>query len=221
MQKELEQIIKDHNLEGTRIQVGRQRIYPQREGLNATPDQLDSLKSVLAGNSVKGTLRITAGEVVIAANRGGAIDKAFDPDLLPNQPKSSEVNLMQSTTETPVIEAKAEVPPIETKAEASTLSEPPVSSSDSATPEKSKISSVSLTSAENEQAKSRYLELLSQHPRMAGQEIPTADQLLAKGPAEQRQADKFVSEMAASQDIDPYEHTRILAQGSRLRELKP
>ena len=153
MQKELEQIIKDYNLEGTRIQVGRQRIYPQREGLNATPDQLDSLKSLLAGHSVKGTLRITAGEVVIAANSGGAIDKAFDPDLLPNPPKASEVNLMQSTTETPVMETKAEVTPIETKAEASTLSEPPISSSVSATPEESKISSVSLTSAENEQAK--------------------------------------------------------------------
>ena len=61
MQKELEQIIKANGLEGTRIQVGRQRIYPQREGLNATPEQLESLKSVLAGQAIKGSLKITAG----------------------------------------------------------------------------------------------------------------------------------------------------------------
>ena len=236
MQKELEQIIKDYNLEGTRIQVGRQRIYPQREGLNATPDQLDSLKSFLAGNSVKGTLRITAGETVIAANSGGAIDKAFDPGLLPNQHKSSEVKLMQST-ETPavkpagesyvsenntsVVETTLEALTTETASEAPALSEipqlaqePSIIQSASTAQEDPKSQSVTAPISENEQAKIRYLELLSQHPRMAGQEIPSADQLLAKGPAEQRQADKFVSEMAASQDIDPYEHTRILAQGS-------
>ena len=100
MQKELEQIIKDYNLEGTRIQVGRQRIYPQREGLNATPDQLDSLKSLLAGNSVKGTLQITAGETVIAANRGGAIEKPFDAALLPNPPKQQATPMESPTVNT-------------------------------------------------------------------------------------------------------------------------
>jgi hypothetical protein len=110
MQKKLEQIIKDYNLEGTRIKSGRQRIYPQRKGLNATPEQLENLKSVLDGNSVKGTLRITAGDVVIAANTAGAIEKAFDPGLLPNQPKSSEVDLMQTNTEVPVMESQTEIP---------------------------------------------------------------------------------------------------------------
>ena len=85
MQKELDQIIKEYGLENTRIQCGRQRIYPPREGLNATPEQLENLKSVIEGNSVKGTLRITAGDVVIAANTAGAIDKAFSPWLLPQR----------------------------------------------------------------------------------------------------------------------------------------
>ena len=77
MQKELEQIIKANNLEVTRIQVGRQRIYPQREGLNATPAQLESLKSVLAGQAIKGSLKITAGETVIAANTNGKLETPF------------------------------------------------------------------------------------------------------------------------------------------------
>lgn len=102
MQKELERIVKEYGLENTRIQRGRHRLYPQREGLNATPEQLADLRSALEGNSVKGTLRITSGEDVILANTVGALDKTYDRSLMPAQAQ-------RSTPENPV-ESNIEVP---------------------------------------------------------------------------------------------------------------
>jgi hypothetical protein len=126
MQKELEQIIKAYGLENTRIQCGRQRIYPPRVGLNATPEQLENLKSVVDGNSVKGTLRITAGDAIIAANTAGAIEKPFSPWLLPQQQepiaaeKVSPLSVQASqvsVTESQVSVLPDELPPPEAKSQ--------------------------------------------------------------------------------------------------------
>jgi hypothetical protein len=103
MQKELEQIIKKYGLEGTRIQRGNRRLYPQREGLNATPEQLADLRSVLEGTSVKGFLEIKSGDVVIAANTGGAIEKAYDRSLIP----SAQTELFKANTP---VESRAKSP---------------------------------------------------------------------------------------------------------------
>jgi hypothetical protein len=100
MQKELEQIIQEYGLENTRIQRGRRRIHPQREGLNATPQELADLRSVLEGTSVKGFLAVTSGDVVIAANTAGAIEKAFDRSSMPVQAEVSKADApMESKTE--------------------------------------------------------------------------------------------------------------------------
>jgi hypothetical protein len=102
MQKELEQIIKAYGLENTRIQRGRQRIYPHREGLEPTVQQITDLKSVLDGTSVKGFLEIKSGQVVIAANTAGAIERAFDRSSMPAQTQLFTPELpFESNTEAP------------------------------------------------------------------------------------------------------------------------
>jgi hypothetical protein len=102
MQKELEQIIKAYGLENTRIQRGRQRIYPHREGLEPTVQQIADLKSVLDGTSVKGFLEIKSGDVVIAANTAGAIERAFDRSFMPAQTQLFTPELpVESKTEAP------------------------------------------------------------------------------------------------------------------------
>jgi hypothetical protein len=369
MQKELEQIIQEYGLENTRIQRGRRRIHPEREGLNATPQELADLRSVLEGTSVKGFLAVTAGDVVIAANTAGAIEKAFDRSSMPVQAEVFKVDTpVLSKTEAPITESipemamenveqrsvvmqsrlnrsgvdekdvlESQINPddarqsendLPSKALQDAIEEQTESRRDDyiwlsdvyyndsmfpgndypflynkavenpaegietdrhvvlaafqqkqspekleealsvspyvqsqvdqgvprsemqeqyirpmiaeymkfyqekiakGSPEENLLSAVEQAIAprttaetslgaevnrENDVAKNRYMDLLSQHPRMAGQEIPAPDELLAKAPAEQRQADKLVSEMAAIKGIDPDEHSWILAQGS-------
>jgi hypothetical protein len=171
MQKELEQIIQEYGLENTRIQRGSRRIHPQRKGLNATPEQLADLKSVLNGTSVKGFLQITTGDVVIAANTSGAIEKAFDPGLLSSQPKSSEVSIMQSINEAPVMESKTEAPVIEVKSAAPTMenvSEAPTIEVKSETSLIGAKLEPTIAHTESKTPQETYLDLLKQSPAFEG-----------------------------------------------------
>jgi hypothetical protein len=217
MQKELEQIIKEYGLENTRIQRGSRRIHPQRKGLNATPEQLADLKSVLNGASVKGFLQITAGDVVIAANTSGAIEKAFDPGLLPSQPKSSEVSIMQSINEAPVMESKTEAPVIEVKSAAlpmEIVSEAPTAEVKSETSLVEAKLKPTIAHTESKTPQETYLDLLKQHPEFKGGNVTTREELLSQPVSTQQLCDRLVSEMAAIKGIDPEEHNWILAQGS-------
>jgi hypothetical protein len=231
MQKELEQIIKDYNLEGTRIQSGRQRIYPQRKGLNSTPEQLENLKSVLEGNSVKGTLRITAGDVVIAANTAGAIEKAFDPGLLPNQPKSTEVDLMQTNTEVPAMESKAEVLTTEAKSEApvlegensnpDTLSQPvegpSVNPSSSASKEKLETVEAKLeptiAKTDSKTPRQTYLDLLKQSPAFKGVDV-TYEDLQELSLESMKPLDSLVLKAASQNNLSRDEAESIIGAAS-------
>ncbi|NJM78052.1 MAG: hypothetical protein HC852_22620 [Acaryochloridaceae cyanobacterium RU_4_10] len=85
MDEDLNRIIKDNGLENTVIKRGRMNLHPLREGMQVKPEYVADLESALNGNSVKGFLGIKSGDTVILSNTNGAIEKAFDPDLLPNQ----------------------------------------------------------------------------------------------------------------------------------------
>ena len=62
---EFQQYVESLGLQDARIQVGRQRIYPARQGLKPAPSQIQALKDALSPDGskpVKATVRITRGE---------------------------------------------------------------------------------------------------------------------------------------------------------------
>jgi hypothetical protein len=63
MSTEVQTIVKELGLENARIQVGRERIYPPRDGLVVSPKAIEQLKAALSSpNAVKSTIKITEGE---------------------------------------------------------------------------------------------------------------------------------------------------------------
>lgn len=216
MQKELEQIIKKYGLEGTRIQRGRQRLYPQREGLNATPEQLADLRSVLEGTSVKGFLEIKSGDVVIAANTGGAIEKAYDRSLIP----SAQTELFKANT------------PVESRAK-SPIEQDPIDSAmenlermgvliEQLNPDSNVVDAKDRfefqasrdTNGQYVFARQDYLELLKQHPSFEGGDETTYEDLLGEVADNQKRYDRQVSEVALEKGYTADEQALVIEKGS-------
>jgi hypothetical protein len=80
-QNQLLDIVDRYSLEGTRIQVGRERIYPLREGLDPSEQALEKLQAALRGKSITGSVKITRESDLIYQISKGAVKQPMSPEL--------------------------------------------------------------------------------------------------------------------------------------------
>ncbi len=108
MSPEVESIVKEYGLENARIQVGRERIYPLREGLTVSPKAVEMLKSALSNpEAVQGTVKITAAEKTLYWVSKGVVNTPLDAQI-----KQEPAMQMQEAEKpaTPVAETLKELP---------------------------------------------------------------------------------------------------------------
>jgi hypothetical protein len=82
MSTEVETIVKELGLENARIQVGRERIYPPRDGLVVSPKAIEQLKAALSSpDAVKCTIKITEGETTKLWISKGVVNVPLNPQV--------------------------------------------------------------------------------------------------------------------------------------------
>jgi hypothetical protein len=82
MSTEVETIVKELGLENARIQVGRERIYPPRDGLVVSPKAIEQLKAALSSpDAVKSTIKITEGETTKFWVSKGVVNVPLNPQI--------------------------------------------------------------------------------------------------------------------------------------------
>lgn len=82
MSTEVQNIVKSLGLENARIQVGRERIYPPREGLVVSPKAIEQLKAALSSpDAVKSTIKITEGETTKFWVSKGVVNVPLNPQI--------------------------------------------------------------------------------------------------------------------------------------------
>jgi hypothetical protein len=82
MSTEVETIVKKLGLENARIQVGRERIFPPRNGLVVSPTAIEQFKMALSSpDAVKSTIKITEGETTKFWVSKGVVNVPLNPQI--------------------------------------------------------------------------------------------------------------------------------------------
>jgi hypothetical protein len=82
MSTEVETIVKELGLENARIQVGRERIFPPRDGLVVSPKAIEQFKMALSSpNAVKCTVKITEGDTTKFWVSKGVVNVPLNPQI--------------------------------------------------------------------------------------------------------------------------------------------
>ena len=189
MSAELQESVEKLGLQDPKIYVGRERIYPPREGLTPSPKAIATFKqALLSPESVKGSVRIMDGEQVLFKMAKGQVEVPLSPE----QVKAALVfDKLPEPSATTVASAEPELPI-----------------------EPAPVNAQTQTEQENAAARDTYFDLLKQHPEFKDLDVTTRDELLDRPTAIQQKGDRQVSEMALERGLPREEVDRVMGQGS-------